>query len=405
MSAKGIESALEIFRAGCVELVSEPELAERLAAGRPLRIKYGCDPSAPDLHLGHTVPLDKLRLFQELGHTIIFLVGDFTAMIGDPSGRSRTRPALSREQVRENAETYTEQIRTVLDVDRAEVRYNSEWMDRLSPADFIRLMSCYPVARMLERDDFKKRFQGGVSISIHEFLYPLVQGYDSVALEADVEVGGTDQTFNMLVAREIQRAYDKTPQIVITFPLLVGTDGSEKMSKSVGNAIGLTEPPEEIYGKTMSIPDSLLVRWIQLLAHPESDLRRRLQDLEEGRGNPRDAKAALARELVARFHDRRAAERAEAHFDRVFRQHQPPDEVERVDLGPAPEGLEIIEVLARCGFAASRGAARRLIGQGGVRVDGQRVDDAAGRLEPGEYLLQVGKRRFARVRLGAGGDG
>ena len=398
MSEKQIESALETFRARSVDLVSEAELVERLRQGRPLRIKYGCDPSAPDLHLGHTVPLDQLRAFQELGHTIIFLIGDFTAMIGDPSGRSRTRPALSREEVRDNAQTYTEQVALLLDIDRAEIRYNSEWMDRLTPADFIRLSSHYNVARMLERDDFKKRYQGGTSISIHEFLYPLVQAYDSVALQADVEVGGTDQTFNMLLAREIQRAYGQPPQVVLTLPLLEGTDGSEKMSKSLDNSIGISEEPREMYGKTMSIPDALLPRWIDLLAHPESDLR--VQPGSGGPAHPRDLKAGLARELVARFHGARAARDAEQHFDRVFRQHRPPREVDRVELASSPEGLAIIEVITACGFARSRGEARRLTAQGGVRLDERRVEDPALRVTPGEYLLQVGKRRFARVVIG-----
>jgi len=387
-----VDEQVAKFRSRTVDLVSDDELAAKLRKGQPLRIKYGCDPSAPDLHLGHTVPLEKLRQLQELGHTIVFLIGDFTAMIGDPTGRSKTRSPLTREAVKANAETYTSQVSAVLDVERVEIRFNSEWMDVMTPAEFIRLASQQPVARMLERDDFKRRFQGGVSIAIHEFLYPLVQAYDSVALRADVELGGTDQLFNLLLGREIQRAYGQEPQVVVTVPLLEGTDGSEKMSKSLGNAIGIRESPEEMYGKTMSIPDALLPRWVDLLARPE-------WGLEAGSANPRDAKAALARALVARYHGAAAASGAEKHFDRVFREHRAPEDVPVVEQEIASAGLSLVDALVAVGFAKSRSEARRLVGQGGVRVGETRATDADLQLGPGDHLLQAGKRRFARLRL------
>lgn len=397
---RAVDEQVEAFRGRTVDLVSAGELAAKLARGRPLRIKYGCDPSAPDLHLGHTVPLDKLRQLQELGHTIVFLVGDFTAMIGDPTGRSKTRAPLTREAVKQNSETYTAQVSSVLDVDRVEIRFNSEWMDTLTTAEFIRLASHQPVARMLERDDFKRRFHGGISIALHEFMYPLVQAYDSVALRADVELGGTDQTFNLLLGREIQRAYGQEPQIVLTVPLLEGTDGADKMSKSLGNAIGIREPAEEMYGKTMSIPDALLERWIGLLARPEWELDGKLASVREGALNPRDLKAALARALVARFHGSAAGEAAEQHFNRVFREHRAPEGLPIVEKQVAdPRGLLLIDALIALGFAQSRSEARRLVSQGGVRVDDARVDDDDSYLGHGDHLVQAGKRRFARLRL------
>ncbi|MCP4006988.1 MAG: tyrosine--tRNA ligase [bacterium] len=400
MSSRSTKEQIEVFCGRSDTLVSEEELAAKLAKGRPLRIKYGCDPSAPDLHLGHSVPLEKLRELQALGHTIIFLVGDFTAMIGDPTGRSKTRPALTREDVRRHSLTYTEQVEALLDMDLAEVRFNSEWMDEMTTSEMIRLASHQPVARMLERDDFKKRFQSGTSIAIHEFLYPLVQAYDSVALEADVELGGTDQTFNLLLGREIQRAYGQEAQVVLTMPLLEGTDGSEKMSKSLGNSIGIQDPPEDMYGKTMSIPDQLLLRWIDLLAQPDWGLEQGKAELEAGKGNPRDLKAALARAIVSRFHAPAAAVTAEAHFDRVFRQHRAPDEIPLFEVAASgPQGTELIRVLTESGFAKSRGEARRLIAQGGVRVGEVRIEEAEAHLEVGEHTLQVGKRRFARIRV------
>ena len=392
------EAQLEVFQARADTLVSEEELLEKLRQGRPLRIKYGCDPSAPDLHLGHVVVLTKLRELQELGHQVIFLVGDFTAMIGDPTGRSKTRPSLSRAEVKRNARTYTDQIGAVLDAKRIEVRFNSEWMDTMTTADLIRLASRQTVARMLERDDFNKRYAGGTPIAVHEFLYPLVQAYDSVALDADLEIGGTDQMFNLLLGRDIQRAYGKPPQTVLTLPLLEGTDGVEKMSKSLGNAIGIQESAEEIYGKTMSIPDSLLPRWIELLAPSEEALSTAGAD---ERSNPRDLKAALAGHLVARFHGDAAARDAEAHFDRVFRQHRPPGELEIIEVpSPGAGDPDLVGVLRAAGFASSGSEARRLIRQGGVRLDETRMDQPDYRVGPGEYLLQAGKRRFARIRVG-----
>ena len=308
-------------------------------------------------------------------------------MIGDPTGRNKTRAPLTRESVKRNAETYTQQVSALLDTSRIEIRFNSEWMDAMSPAEFIRLASHQPVARMLERDDFKRRFQGGVSIAIHEFLYPLVQAYDSVALRADVELGGTDQLFNLLLGREIQRAYGQEAQIVMTMPLLEGVDGSEKMSKSLGNSIGIRDAPEDMYGKTMSIPDALLPRWIELLGRPE-------WGLAEAPANPRDRKAALAARLVERFHGPAAAKEAEAHFDRVFRQHRAPEDVPSRDLaGGGGSRASLVDALVAVGFATSRSDARRLVGQGGVRVDEQRANDLEAWLPPGEHLLQAGKRR------------
>jgi tyrosyl-tRNA synthetase len=388
MSKPSVDQQIETFRTHTVDLVNEEDLRKKLGEGRPLRIKQGFDPSAPDLHVGHTVGLTKLREFQELGHTIIFLVGDFTAMIGDPTGRSKTRPALTREEIEENARTYTDQVSSVLDMDRAEVRFNSEWMDQLSPADFIRLTSLLTVARMLERDDFEGRYKSGTPISIHEFLYPLVQAYDSVALRADVEMGGTDQYFNMLLGREIQRHYGQAPQVVVSVPLLEGTDGVEKMSKSMGNAIGVRDPGPDMYGKVMSIPDEILGRWLSVL-RVEADV-----------SDPRAAKGTLARSLVERFHGAEAAGEAEAHFDRVFRRKEAPEDLPEVEIcrDSATDPM-LIEVVQQAGFAKSRSDARRLIAQGGVRIDEARIEALDARVSLGEHLLQVGKRRFARIRV------
>jgi tyrosyl-tRNA synthetase len=393
MSSRPTDAQLAPFLENSENLVSEEELASKLRRGQPLRVKFGCDPSAPDLHLGHLVVLDRLRVFQEFGHIVIFLVGDFTARIGDPSGRSKTRPALSLDEVRENARTYEEQVSAVLDTSRCEIRFNGEWMDSMTAADLIRLASQQPVARMLERDDFKKRYQGGVSIRIHEFLYPLVQAYDSVALRADVEVGGSDQLFNLLLGREIQRAYGQEPQIALTYPLMEGTDGVEKMSKSLGNAIGLREPPEEMYGKTMSIPDGALDRWIALVAASERDRLAQIAD-------PRERKAGLARALVSRFHGPEAAEQAEQTFERVFRERRPPTEVPEFTMeSDDPAGVPILAVLVGAGLAPSRSEAKRLVAQGGVSLDQKRVADPQAQVAPGVHLVQVGRRRFLRVRV------
>lgn len=391
--AATLGAQLAEFRRGAEQLVSEEELAAKLRRGRPLRIKFGCDPSAPDLHLGHLLGLDPLRRFQELGHTIIFLVGDFTARIGDPTGRSRTRPALSVEEVRSNARTYVEQVGAILDVNRAEIRFNSEWMDSMSPADLIRLASKHPVARMLERDDFRKRYQSGASIGIHEFLYPLIQAYDSVALQADVEEGGTDQLFNLLLGREIQREFGQEPQVIRTHPLLEGTDGAEKMSKSLGNAIGLREPPREIYGKTMSISDSALLRWLELLGpDPEGPgaLDRSL--------HPRDLKAGLARHLVRRLHGEEAASDAERHFDALFRKREVPEDLPLIRVASREAaGVPVASLLPEARLVSSTSEAKRLVLQGGVSIDQARADDPQALVPPGEHLVRVGKRRWARV--------
>jgi len=399
-----VERQLAVMREGAETFVGEEELRARLRESiglrRPLRVKLGMDPSAPDLHLGHTLVLRKLERFQGLGHTPIFLIGDFTARIGDPSGRSKTRPALDAEAVRRNAATYVAQVGRVLDVARAEIRQNTEWMDAMTPADFVRLCSKYTVARMLERDDFAKRFAAGIPIAVHEFLYPLVQAYDSVALRADVELGGTDQTFNLLLAREIQRDYAQPSQAVITHPLLVGTDGVEKMSKSLGNVIGISEPPEEIFGKVMSISDALMLRWFDLLGFGEwEDLRAARDAVAAGGGDPLALKREMARRLVARCHDAGAAERAAEHFARVVQRKEVP-EVAEVRLGLAGgAGLGLLDLLRRLELVKSNAEGRRLIEQGGLRVDGGKESDPARRLGPGRYLLQVGKRRYARVHL------
>jgi tyrosyl-tRNA synthetase len=393
-----VDEQLERMAAGSVDFVGleelRPRLAEALAAGRPLRIKLGMDPSAADLHLGHSITLEKLKVFQELGHTPIFLVGDFTARIGDPTGKNKARPPLDPEQIRANAETYVSQVSQVLDVERAEIRFNSEWMDAMSPTDFVRLCSRYTVARMLERDDFSKRYREGVAISVHEFLYPLVQAYDSVALEADVELGGTDQLFNLLVGREIQRDYGQLPQAVMTHPLLVGPDGKEKMSKSLGNTIGITDPPAEIYGRTMSISDDLMADWIPALSFGQWD------DLDPVGGDPLATKQELARRLVDRFHGEGASADAEAHFRRVIQQGKAPDEIPEVEIplaGAADIGL--LDVMRQALELSSNGEARRLVTGGGVRLDERRIDDPKARLVAGDYLLQAGKRRYARIQI------
>lgn len=400
-----VERQLGRIRAGTDVFVGEEELKARLATalaeGRPLRVKLGMDPSTPDLHLGHTITLEKLRVFQELGHTPIFLVGDFTARIGDPTGRKKTRPALEEDEVRRNAATYVAQVAKILDVDRAEVRYNSEWMDRMSPADFVRLCSRYTVARLLERDDFAKRHREGIPISVHELLYPLVQGYDSVALEADVELGGSDQLFNLLVGRDLQRDYGQPPQAVMTHPLLVGTDGREKMSKSLGNTIGLTDAPEQMYGRVMSIPDTLMPAWIRLLGPGRWDDRvSQAALLEGGGGDPLRSKQDLATCLVERFHGPAAAHEATQHFRRVVQQRELPNDIPSVRVGvPAGTSAGLLDVMRSALALASNAEARRLIAQGAVEVDGGRVSDPALRLPAGSYLIRAGRRRIARVEI------
>jgi len=395
-----VGEALEYIKRGAEELLVESELAEKLAAGRPLRVKAGFDPTAPDLHLGHTVLINKLRHFQELGHHVMFLIGDFTGMIGDPSGKNATRPPLSREQIAQNAATYREQVFKILDPERTEVCFNSTWMNELGAAGMIRLASHYSVARMLERDDFAKRYAGGQSIAVHEFLYPLCQGYDSVAMKADVELGGTDQKFNLLVGRELQRDYGLTPQCVLTMPLLVGLDGVNKMSKSLGNYIGITEAPREIFGKLMSISDELMWRYYELLSfRSSSEIARLRREVEDGR-NPRDIKVLLAQEIVERFHDRRAAEEALEEFEARFRRGVLPDDMPEFVLQSAGEGLPITQVLKQAGLTSSTSEAIRMIDQGGVRLNGDRLEDRGLVIEAGSrVVLQVGKRKFAAVEV------
>jgi tyrosyl-tRNA synthetase len=402
---------LELIRTGTVDLLPEEELAGRIQKAlddnQPLRIKYGADPSAPDLHVGHVVPIRKLRQFQELGHQVVFIVGDFTAMIGDPTGKSETRPRLSPEQVEANSTTYFEQVYLLLDREKTEVVRNSDWLGRLTLTETIALAARYTVARMLERDDFSKRFHGERPIYIHEFLYPLVQAYDSVAIRSDVEVGGSDQRFNFLLAREIQRDMGQTPQCVLTMPLLVGTDGQKKMSKSLGNYIGITEAPEEIFGKTMSTPDELMGVYLRLvLGYAEAAAAGLEGDLAAGRVHPRDLKARIARELVQAFHGAEGAARAEAHFNRLFRERAAPETMAEKRLVVPPEdrekGLWLAPALVEAGLCESNRKARKAITDGSVRVGGEKVTDESHRLAPGEYVLQVGKRSFCRATVTQG---
>ncbi|MEI8303528.1 MAG: tyrosine--tRNA ligase [Burkholderiales bacterium] len=393
--------ALRISLRGCDELLIEQEWLRKLArserTGVPLRIKLGLDPTAPDLHIGHTVVLNKMRQLQDLGHTVIFLIGDFTAMIGDPSGRNTTRPALTREQIEANARTYFEQASLVLDPARTEIRYNSEWSDPLGARGMIQLASRYTLARMLERDDFTRRFKGGVPISVHELLYPLMQGYDSVALKSDIELGGTDQKFNLLVGRELQREYGQEPQCILTMPLLEGLDGVEKMSKSKGNYVGITDAPEEMFGKLMSISDTLMWRYFTLLSfRPMAEIDALRASCEQGR-NPRDAKVMLAQEIVSRFHSPARAEQALAAFEARFREGALPEDMPEVTVQGAP--LAVTQLLRQAQLVPSGSEATRNIEQGGVRIDGERVSDKGLKLPAGTYVVQVGKRRFARVTL------
>ena len=395
-----VREAMAVSLRGCEELIPQDDWQRKLVRseekGVPLRIKFGLDPTAPDIHLGHTVVFNKLRQLQELGHTVIPLIGDFTTMIGDPSGRNSTRPPLTREQIEANAKTYFDQIRLVLDMDRAEVRYNSEWSDPLGARGMIQLAARYTVARMMERDDFHKRFTEGRPISVHEFLYPLMQGYDSVALKSDLELGGTDQKFNLLMGRHLQQEYGQEPQCILTMPLLEGLDGVEKMSKSKNNYIGITEDANTMFAKVMSISDTLMWRWYTLLSfRPEADIAQLKAEVEGGR-NPRDAKVALAKEITARFHDARAADAAEQDF--VNRSKGGiPDEIPEVQLSGAPLGIAVL--LKQAGLAPSTSEANRLIDGGGVRVDSAAVSDKGLKLAAGTYVVQVGKRKFARVTL------
>lgn len=381
-------------------MIQADELTERLATGQPLRVKVGFDPTAPDLHLGHTVIINAMRRFQDAGHVAVFLIGDFTGMIGDPTGKNVTRKPLTEADIKANADTYAEQVFKILDRSATEVRFNSEWFGQMSAADMIRLASRHTVARMLERDDFEKRYKGGQPIAIHEFLYPLVQGHDSVALEADIEMGGTDQKFNLLVGRQLQAQAGQRPQVIITWPLLEGTDGVQKMSKSLDNYIGITEPADEMFGKLMSISDELMWRYFELLSfRPSSELAGLKTAVDAGR-NPRDVKFELGIEIVDRFHGSGAGERARETFIARFRQGDLPDRIPEKTLPVGAVGLGIAEALTACGLTASNSDAFRMIKQGAVKIDGERVDDRARMFGAGfEGVLQIGKRKFCRLRL------
>lgn len=392
-----LEQLAELKR-GIVEIVSEEELVAKLRKGRPLRVKVGFDPTAPDIHLGHTVVLQKMRQFQDAGHDVICLIGDFTGMIGDPSGRSSTRPPLTRQEVLENAKTYQEQVKKILDPAKTIMRFNSEWMDNMVVSDFIKLTSVQTVARMLERDDFKKRFHAQHPISIHEFLYPFVQGYDSVALEADIELGGTDQVFNLLMGREVQKAYGQEPQVIMTLPLLEGTDGVQKMSKSYDNYIGVDEAPANMYGKVMSISDTLMWKYYELLSglriHEIAQMRKAV---EEGSLHPMDAKMKLAFEMVERFHGRERAAAAQEGFVKVFKSRELPEDMPEVTL--KLDRAWVCAVLKEAGLVGGTSEARRMIAQGAVHIDDTKVTDAELVLEGGTHVIKVGKRRYARVIL------
>ncbi|MGX9728249.1 MAG: tyrosine--tRNA ligase [Candidatus Electronema sp. VV] len=400
---KSLAEQLALIMRGCEGVVSQEELEKKLKtaaeSARPLRIKVGFDPTAPDLHLGHTVLLQKLRQFQQLGHEVQFLIGDFTAMIGDPTGKSETRPPLSREDVARNAETYKAQVFKMLDPAKTKVVFNSAWLGQLSSYDMIRLASELTVARMLERDDFKKRFHSNRPISIHEFFYPLFQGYDSVAMQADVELGGTDQLFNLLMGRELQRSRGMEPQVILTTPLLEGLDGVNKMSKSLGNYIGITEPPEQIFGKVMSVSDELMFRWYELLSDlPIEEIATLRKGMTEGWLHPKAVKVRLAKELVARFHDQEAADAAEKHFEQVFKQRELPDEIPEKILPAQADAVALPWLLKEAGLVDSTSDGRRMIQQNAVTVNGEKAADVNLQLPAsGEVLLKVGKRRFCKV--------
>ena len=394
--SQSIEMILAELKRGVEDIYSEADLIEKLKENRPLRVKLGADPTAPDIHLGHTVVLNKLRQFQNFGHKVIFLIGDFTATVGDPSGKNATRPPLSREDVLRNAETYKEQIFKILDPQKTRIVFNSEWLGELGTVGMIRLASNYTVARMLERDDFKKRFANQQSIAIHEFIYPLLQGHDSVALEADVELGGTDQTFNLLIGRELQKSAGQKPQVAMTLPLLVGLDGEKKMSKSLGNYIGVTEAPSEMFGKIMSISDELMWDWYNLLSfRPLAEIAQLKADVEAGK-NPRDVKILLAKEIIARFHNEDAANAAEQEFINRFQKGAMPDEMPEFTF----EGeIGLATLLKEAGLVPSTSEAIRSAQQGGVKIDGEKVDDVRQNAQKGTFVYQVGKRKFARVTV------
>jgi tyrosyl-tRNA synthetase len=395
-----LEQAIQTIRRGCEELIVEEELARKLASGRKLRVKLGLDPTAPDLHLGHTVVINKLRHFQELGHQVQFLIGDFTGMIGDPTGKNQTRPPLSREQILANAQTYRQQVFKILDPDKTQILFNSEWSDKLGAEGIIRLAARYTVSQLLERDDFSRRFGEEKPIALHELLYPLMQGYDSVAMKADVELGGTDQKFNLLVGRELQKQFGQEPQIILTMPLLEGLDGREKMSKSLGNYVGIAEPPGEIFGKLMSISDELMWRYIELLSfEPLSTITQWKDDVKQG-ANPRGVKVGFAREIVARFHGADAARHAQEDFEQRFREGAIPQDMAQVAVKAPPGGILIAQLLKQAGLTPSTSEAQRMIEQGGVKLDGERVSDKALKIPAGRSVVaQVGKRKFARITV------
>ncbi len=391
---------MEVIQRGADEVIVEKELEKRLQEGGSLRVKAGFDPTAPDLHIGHTVLINKMRQFQQLGHEVIFLIGDFTGMIGDPTGKNATRPALSKDEILENATTYQDQVFKILEPDKTEIMFNSTWMSKMSAADLIQLAGKHTVARMLERDDFNKRYKDGRAISIHEFLYPLVQGYDSIAMKADVELGGTDQKFNLLVGRQLQQAYGQPPQIVVTMPLLEGLDGVQKMSKSLGNYVGITDPPADMFGKLMSVSDDLMWRYFELLSFRSStDISALHKDAKEGR-NPRDIKIELAMEIIERFHDSAAAKRARDDFIARFARGEIPSEITECELATENGQLGIANVLRCAGLTASNSEGFRMLKQGAVRVDGAKTTDRDLVLKAGTtYVIQVGRRKFARVTL------
>ncbi len=395
-----LHKAVSLIARGTDEITKLEELEDRLAAGKRLRVKVGFDPTAPDLHLGHTVIINKMRQFQDLGHTVIFLIGDFTGLIGDPTGKSATRKALTPEQVKENAETYTRQVFKILDPDQTEIRFNSEWLNELGSAGMVKLAAKYTVARMLERDDFESRYKNNLPIAIHEFLYPLAQGYDSVVLECDVEMGGTDQKFNLHVGRHLQQHYGQPPQVIITLPLLEGLDGVQKMSKSLDNYVGITEPPGEMFGKLMSITDELMWRYFDLLSFRSNEEIAALKaEVEQGR-NPRDVKFLLCEEIIERFHSREAAVAAHEEFISRFQQGQMPEDIPEKTLETGGQGIGIAAALSQCGLTSSNSEAFRMIQQGGVRIDGEKISDRKLVLEPGfTGILQVGKRKFCKSSI------
>lgn len=394
------KESIDIIKRGAVEILLEDELKDLLNEGRPLRIKAGFDPTAPDIHLGHTVVINKLRQLQDLGHEIYFLIGDFTGMIGDPTGKNVTRQPLSKEEVLENARTYQEQVFKILSPEKTHIVFNSEWMEKVTSADMIRLASHYTVARMLERDDFHKRYQSGQPIAIHEFLYPLIQGYDSLILRADMELGGTDQKFNLLMGRELQRANGQKPQVVLTMPLIEGLDGVKKMSKSLNNYIGINEAPDEMFGKIMSVSDELMWRYLELLSFKSmTEISRWKKEVEEG-ANPRDIKFKLAEEIVERFHNKEAAIQAHETFVARFQRGVMPENIPELEIEANTDGLPIANLLKQAGLVQSTSDAVRLINQGGVKIDGEKMSDRALKLRKGsEHIYQVGKRRFVKVTV------